>query len=189
MKTILTEPKDIRNAVNQFKDQIIKSATSQNKSKKNFHVGTSVLGIEYAIICHTDNLHVMIPDKERDERALLLFTLNPSTTNLSSDVEITLPLALNRSISGCFVKDGKNLLVCNRGRFTSFKSVIPSKITLDYFKDSIIAVNDFDRQSEVICIANLCSPNLFEEIIAFVKKVKHLKFKVKLDSQNKAKPY
>jgi hypothetical protein len=131
----------------------------------------------------------MIPDKERNERVLLLFTVNPSTTNLSSDVEINLPLGLDRTVSGCFVKNGKNLLICNRGRFTSFKSSIPPKIKLDYFKDSIISVDDFDQQSEVIYIANLCSPELIEEITAFVKKVKHLKFKVKLDYQNKVKPY
>jgi hypothetical protein len=189
MKTTLTEPKDIRNAINQFKDQIIKSATSQKKTEKNFHEGTSIVGIEYSIPCHTDTLYVMIPDKERNERVLLFFTVNPSTTNLSPDVEINLPLGLDRTVSGCLVKDGKNLLVCNRGRFTSFKSVIPMKITMEYFKDSIIAVNDFDKQSEVIFIANLSSPRLLEEIIALVKKVKHLKFKVKLDSQNKAKPY
>ena len=115
--------------------------------------------------------------------------MNPSTTNLSSDVEINLPLGLDRTVSGCFVKNGKNLLICNRGRFTSFKSSIPPKIKLDYFKDSIISVDDFDQQSEVIYIANLCSPKRIEEIIAFVKKVKHLKFKVKLDYQNKVKPY
>jgi len=131
----------------------------------------------------------MIPDKERNEQVLLLFTVNPSTTNLSPDVEINLPLGLNRSASCCFVKDGKNLLICSRGRFTSFKSSIPPKITLDYFKDSIIAVEDFDQHFEVIYIANLSSTKLIEEIIAFVKKAKHLKFKVKLESQNKVKPY
>jgi hypothetical protein len=189
MKTILTEPKDIRNAIDQFKDQIIKFATSQKKTEKNFQEGASIIGVEYCIPCHADTLYVMIPDKERNEKVPLSFTVNPSIASLASDVEINLPIGLNRSVSGCFVKDGKNLLICTRGRLTSFKSSIPTKITLNYFKDSIIAVEDFDQQFEVIYIANLNSPKVIEEIIAFVKKVKHLKFKVKLDSQNKAKPY
>ena len=189
MKTILTEPKDTRSAVNQLKDRIIQFSTSQKKTEKNFHKGASIIGIEYSIPCHKDTLYMMIPDKERNERVSLLFTVNPSITSLTSDVEIDLSLGLDRSVSGCFVKDGKNLLICNRGRFTSFKSTISMKITLDYFKDSIIAVKDFDQQSEVIYIANLSSPKLIEEIIAFVKKVKRLKFIIKLDSQNKVKPY
>jgi len=189
MKTILTEPKDIRSAIDQFKNKIIKSAISEKRTEKNFQEGASISGVEYCIPCHTDTLYVMIPDKERNEKVLLFFAVNPSTTNLSSDVEINLPLGLNRSVSGCVVKDGKNFLICNRGRFTSFKSTTPAKITLDYFKDSIITVEDFDQQFEVIYIANISSPKVIEEIIAFVKKVKHLKFKVKLDSQNKVKPY
>jgi len=189
MKTILTEPKDIRSAVNQLKDQIIKSATSQKKTEKNFHEGTSIIGIEYSIPCHKDTLYVMIPDKERNERVLLLFTVNSIITSLTSDMEINLPLGLDRTVSGCFIKDGKNLLICNRGRFTSFKSATPMKITLDYFKDSVISVNDNDKQTEVIFIVKLSAPKLLEEIIAFVKKVKQLKFKIRLDSQNKAKPY
>lgn len=189
MKTILTEPQDIRSAVNQFKDQIIKSSTSNKKTQKNFSEGASTIGIEYSIPCQQDILYVMIPDKEWKERVRLLFTLNPRTTNFTSDVEINLPLGLDRSISGCFVKDGDDMLICNRGRFTSFKSTISMKITLKYFKDSVIAVDDFDKQSEVIYIANLSSLTLIEEIIAFVKKVKQLKFKIKLDFQNKGMPY
>ena len=189
MKTILTELRDIRSAVNQFKDRIIKSATSEKKTEKNFSGGASTIGIEYSIPCQKDTLYVMIPDKERNEKVPLLFTVNPSITSLSSDVEINLSLGLDRSVSGCFVKDGKNLLICNRGRFTSFKSTISRKITLKYFKDSIITVDDFNEQSEVIYIANLSSPTVIGEIIAFVKKVKRLKFIIKLDSQNKVKPY
>ena len=121
----------------------------------------------------------MIPDNDWGGRIPLLFTLNPKTSSFTSDVEINMPLGLNRSVGGCFVKDNGALLICNRGRFTSFKSSIPKQTSLEFFKDSIIAVEDYDKSSEMIFIANLQSKDLVEQIASFVNQVKCLKGGIK----------
>jgi hypothetical protein len=130
----------------------------------------------------------MIPD-DWGERIPLLFTLNPKLSNFTSDVEINIPLGLNRSVGGCFVKEGEEILICNRGKFTSFKSSIPYKVSLEFFKDSLISVDDAGKDANVIQISELNSSSLVDEIAIFIKELKKLKFKIKIDSQNKGLPY
>ena len=189
MKTILTESQSIRDAVNQLKNQIITLAVSNKRSGKNFPGGVSTKGNEYSIPCSLGSLFVMIPDNDWNERIPLFFTLNPKTSDFITDIEIYLPLCLDRSVGWCLVMDNTEILICNRGRFTSFKSAIPYKTSLTFFRDSVISVDDSGKDAGVISIANLKSPDCIEQIALFVKKIKVLKRRIKIEAQNKSLPF
>ncbi|HPT71564.1 MAG TPA: hypothetical protein PLE74_04725 [Candidatus Cloacimonadota bacterium] len=175
MKTVLIEPQDIRRAINEFKDQITKGAVSTKRKETHFPGGAHTVGTEYTLTCSLGKLFVMIPDRDWGERIPLLFTLNPKTSNFTSDAEINIPLGLNRRVGGCIVEEDSAKFICNRGRFTSFKSSIPKQASLEFFKNSIISVVDGDKDANLICIADLSSPNLVEEIASFVNELKVLK--------------
>lgn len=189
MKNVITDPAKIEEAVSHIKSQVIKLAVKNKKTEKHFPGGLSTSGFEYKVPCSLGFLYVMLPDKYWNERIPLLFTLNPKSSNFTSDVEINMPLGLDRSVGGCFIEDGNDILICNRGRFTSFKSSIPINTSLTFFKDKVISVNDGGKDAEVIYIANLKSTECIDQIAAFVKKLKALKFRTKLDDQNNSLPY
>jgi hypothetical protein len=184
MKTIIIDPQENRRVANLLKSQLERISVGKRERDVDFPGGSYSKCAEYLLPCSEGKLYAMIPG-DWGERIPLLFTLNPKIANFTSDVEINIPLGLNRSVGGCFVNDSEEILICNRGRFTSFKSSIPYKVSLEFFKEQLISVNDAGKDANVIYITNLSSPSLVDEISIFVKRLKKLKFRIKIDSQNK----
>ena len=73
--------------------------------------------IEYAINCDEGLLYSMLPEADWKERVPFLFSLDPQVKNFTSDVEINLPLVLNRSVTGCLIRDGISVPVLTTATF------------------------------------------------------------------------
>ena len=185
MDYILLEPDEIVETNRWFRNSVMSNSIESRKVTRHFAGGDSSGGIEYTLNCQYGKFMVMFPDKERwNERIPNLFSLNPKGSDYTSDVEINIPVGLNRSVGGCFVKNTDEILICNRGVFTSYKSSIRKEISLQHFKDSIIHVQDGDRESDIIMIANLTESDFIDQLALFTKELKKLKFKIKVEIQN-----
>lgn len=171
MKEIIIEPREVREAANQFRELIRKAAKSYIKKEMSFPGGGSSNGTEYTIEGTFGKLLVNIPDKPWNERLPHLFVLNPKTKIYTSDLEINVYLGLNRFVSGCYVKFDEEISICHRGRFTIYKSPISKRKAFEYFEKRVITIEDGEKISEVIEIAKLSSPNLINQLAQFVKEV------------------
>jgi len=190
MDYILFEPDEIIETNRWFRSSVISNSIDNRRVTRHFAGGDSSAGFEYTLNCKNGKFMVMFPDKELwNERIPNLFSLNPKGSDYTSDVEINIPLGLDRSVGGCYVKSGDAILICNRGKFTSYKSSIQKEISLNHFKDSIIHVQDGDRESDVIMIANLTNPDFIDQLALFTKELKKLKFKIKVEIQNNRPQY
>lgn len=180
MKSILTDKKEITHAVELLRRKIRTAFPNAMQDKIGFPGGGTASGVRYSATTSLGTLTVMIPNKHFWNRRIPhLINLNPSQGIHAPDVELNIPLSLNRTVSACCVRDGKDILICSRGKFTVFKAAVPKDQSMRFFREWLISVVDGDRQAEVIPVAALSSPALADQIAAFVSQVKMLKEKYK----------
>jgi hypothetical protein len=174
MKTLITDPLEIRRAANQLRGQLEKLGAFIREREIKFPGGMYSDCVEHLLNCSQGKLYAMFTE-DWGERIPFLFSLNPRTKDFTSDVEINFPLGLDRRVNGCFVKEGDKISICHRGRFTKSTSSIPKIVALHYFKESLIPIDDAGKDAQVILISSLGSTNLTDEIVNFLINVKGLK--------------
>ncbi|HPD57620.1 MAG TPA: hypothetical protein PKW17_10310 [Smithellaceae bacterium] len=180
MRSVLTKKNEITSAVHYFRQKIRTAFSEAKKVEIGFPGGGQSSGVEYSAITSHGMITIMIPDKKMwNQRIPHLVNLNPSAKRHAPDVELNIPMKLDRNVSACYVQDGKDILICSRGKFTVFKSPILKPLVLDYFREWLIPVQDGDRETLMIPVAALSSPGLSEQIAEFVSQVKLLKEKYK----------
>ena len=186
MKAVLTNKNEITFAV-QLLRQKIRSEFSETKNLEfGFPGGGKAFGTEYSAITSHGRLTIMIPDEKLwNQRIPHLVNLNPSDKKHAPDVELNIPLKLDRNVSACCVQDGSDILICSRGKFTVFKAAVSKHLAMGFFREWLTPAQDGDRETTLIPIAALSSPELSEQIAEFVSQVKLLKSKFREGSLEK----
>jgi len=186
MRYVMRDEKEIKLAVDKLRNKIKEEFREIKKNAKLiFPGGGETIGTIYSTETSYGKLFIMIPNQKLwNNRVPHLVNLN-SINKKSPDVEINIPLKLDRRVSTCVVKDVNDFLICSRGKLTVYKSAIPKNLTMNYFNKWIIDVYDGDKKIELIPIAALSSPNLSELIAQYVKQVQSIKQEFKKSKLNK----
>ena len=191
MKEILIEPQRIRDAINQFRNIITKSAIETKRAPRTFRGGGYTVGVEYTLESSLGKFLVLLPDEDRWSEGVVphLFNLKPKGNNYTTDVELNIPMGLDRSVGGCYIIDDKNLFIGNRGIFTVINSRVKKQVVMKCFEDLVVRVQDYDKESEIIEIASLSDDDCIEKLAKFTHRIKKLKFKIKIENQDKGMPF
>lgn len=96
---------------------------------------------------------------------------------LSPDVELNIPEAHDRRVSGLYAKDANGeIWLCSRGLFTAFRGRIKrDTITFPYFEKWLYKIDDEGKSLQIIPVCSLSSPTIFDDIAAFTTAVQKLK--------------
>lgn len=175
MKFIVTNKKDIASSVAIFKKKISALSETPEKREWTFPNGTKDIFLTYAITTNLGELSVAIP-KRTESGQNHYFALGDK---LTPAVEVNIPMGLNRKVSGAYVKHGKQILICHRGRFTAYRGPIRKEISFAYFEKWLVTVEDNDKQSSLITITSLESSSLANDIAEFVSAVSDMKAQIK----------
>mgnify|MGYP000870985250 CR=1 FL=1 len=178
MKTIISNRSEASSAVAKFKRCAESAATGSRVTEWAFPNGEKAKCETYTVQTVLGELLVAIPKKWNDRQAHL-FALNHPGGALAPDVEINIPDTLDRKVSGAYVKNGKEILICHRGGFTAYRGKIPKEISHAYFSKWMYEVRDGDRDSSMIGVASLGSPSMADDIAEFVAAVSEMKTQFK----------
>lgn len=178
MKTTISSKSEASAAVAKFKKCIESSATTVKTTEWAFPNGEKASCQTYSVPTVLGELLVAIPKKWKGRQAHL-FALNYLGGILAPDVEINIPDNLDRKVSGAYVRNGKEILICHRGGFTAYRGKIPKEISHAYFGKWMYQVSDGDRDSSMIGVASLGSNTMADEIAEFVAAVSEMKAQFK----------
>jgi hypothetical protein len=174
MKRILDSERETRRAVEQFRGRIRELAGQAESMEWGFPDGNRAFNPTYTLNSKLGPIHIGVPESWNTRIPHLLRF--PKENGLPSpDVEVNIPKALNRSVSGVYVAAGDSLWLCTRGAFNAFRGAIPREITFAHFREWLVDVRDGDRQAQVIPVAALGSNSLADELAEFMQAVIDLK--------------
>lgn len=179
MAQVIDQEKSIQVAINKFRKLIKDRAIDSKVLQWAFPNGEKANLKTYTLNTPHGILGVGIPKNKWNTRVPHLFTLSMDASVISPDVEINIPLKLDRSISGVYVKNGKDIWLCSRGDFTAYRGKIKRDITFSYFDKWLLDVEDGEKIASIIPIAALTSPNIESQIANFVSSVNELKARYK----------
>ena len=175
MPRVITEEKYIKDSIKRFRNYI--KINSKNSKIRDwvFPNGDRVELNTFVIDTKVGELYIGISDKW-DTKISHVFKLNPEKgKELSPNVEINIPLKLNRSISGVYIERDKDIWLCSRGHFNAFRGKIKKEIVFNYFDKWVIEAEDGPIMSKFIPVAALSSPNISAQIASFISKLQVLK--------------
>lgn len=181
MKSVITQQGELISSISAFKTKIQKISASSSKREWAFPNGEKNTCETFVVKTNLGTLLVGFPKKWNSRQAHLL-SLNNRGPALSPDVEINIPNGLNRNVSGVYVKDGKEILICHRGRFTAYRGSIQKDYSLGFFKKWLVTVDDNHKTNELITVASLSSPSLVDDLALFVNTVSEMKDQFKSDT-------
>lgn len=179
MAQVIEQEKHIKTAIRQFRRLIEDSSFENHVFQWAFPNGEKADVKTYKLRTSSGILGVGIPDRQWNNRIPHLFTLSLDVSPKSPDVEINIPLSLDRRVSGVYVKNGEDIWLCSRGRFTAYRGKIKSDIALAYFDKWLVEVEDGGRTTTIIPVAALTSPDITNQIANFVSSVHELKERYK----------
>ena len=173
MYEIIEQHDDILEAVGKFRNLIRGYSIEDDVKVWSFPTQGEYSIRTYKLSSPHGDLAVGLPKDPLDGRFLHLFTALTDAESLSPQVEINIHSGAKQSVSGLYVKDGKNILLCTKGKFHHIKT----EIALAHFSDRLIDIQDANKISSVIVVGELGSPNFVEKMVDFVKGVVDLKKK------------
>ncbi len=179
MAQVIEQERSIQTAIRKFRKLIEDNSYEHQVLEWAFPNGEKDNLTTYKLKTSYGILGVGIPDRQWNNRTPHLFTLSMDASVISPDVEINIPLTLNRNVSGVYVKNGKDIWLCSRGDFTAYRGKIKRDITFSYFDKWLIDITDGEKSAKVIPIAALTSPNIANQIANFVASVNELKERYK----------
>lgn len=171
---VLVGPNEITFAIKSFRKMIKEKFKGPLISHRTFPQGERVKVEEYWADTKYGKLAIALPLEDWDNRVPHLITLGSSDAT-APDVELNIPLGLDRRVSGVYVKINEDIWLCSRGSFTSYRSAIKKDLALSHFTKWLITVQDVDRDTDVIPIGAISSPYIVNQILEFVQHVKKLK--------------
>ena len=174
MPQVLVDTNKITSAIESFRKIIKEQFTGPLRSYRTFPQGERVYVEEYWADTKYGKLTIALPLEDWNTRVPHLITLG-SFDATAPDVELNIPLGLDRRVSGVYVKNNEDIWLCSRGKFTSYRSAIKKDLTLSHFAKWLITVQDVDRDTEVIPVGAISSPYIVNQISEFVQHVKKLK--------------
>lgn len=103
--------------------------------------------------------------------------------SLSPDVELNIPKAHDRRVSGLYAKDANGeIWLCSRGSFTAGRGRIPRDISFSHFDKWLYEIDDEGELRPIIPVCSLSSPTIFDDIATFTTAVQELKKRYKDES-------
>lgn len=188
MAQIIEQKTNIRSAIQKFR-KIIKEASFENEVLQwAFPNGEKANLKTYKLNTRYGTLGVGIPKDQWNTRVPHLFTLSLNASTISPDVEINIPLTLDRRVSGVYVKKGDDIWLCSRGMFTAYRGKIKRELTFAHFDKWLLDVDDASKTAYIIPIAALTSPDIANQIANFVLSVNELKEKYKNEDIEEVSP-
>lgn len=179
MAQIIEQEQSIQDAIQKFR-KLIKDASFENEVLQWVFPNGEKADIEtYKLNTSHGTLGVGIPEHQWSNRVPHLFTLSLEASVISPDVEINIPLTLNRRVSGVYVRKENDIWLCSRGMFTAYRGRIKRELTFSYFDKWLLDVDDGDKIASIIPVAALTSPDISNQIANFVLSVNDLKEKHK----------
>jgi hypothetical protein len=175
MREILTRKRDIVAAVGRFRRAVAAHSASVRRAEWIFRDGKRALLSTHTIDTRAGRLLVGLPAKASDPTPHL-FRLDREEGDLAPDVELNVPLKLDRKYSGVYarVEDGA-LCLCTRGVFTAYPGRVPRELAFLHFEKWLIDVADGDAQGRVIPVVALDAPTLGDDLVEFLGAVMALK--------------
>ena len=170
MLEVMTEKAGIENALRKFRKRVAFISGKPVNVKWSFPSGNSVVSQTYSFQSGRGEIRMGFPGIW-DGRAVHLFALDPKGNSLVPDVEVNIPLKLDRRVSGVCARNGDEIWLCTRGRFTSHRNPIPVMKTFSHFQPWLVDMIDVDRKTQVIPVAALEDRNLANDIGEFVNAV------------------
>ena len=175
MREILTRKRDIAAAVGRFRRAVAAHSASVRRAEWIFRDGKRMLLSTYTIDTRAGRLLVGLPAKASDPTPHL-FRLDREEGDLAPDVELNVPLTLDRKYSGVYARamDG-SLCLCTRGVFTAYPGRVPRELAFLHFEKWLIDVVDDGARGRVIPVAALDAPTLGDDLVEFLGAVMALK--------------
>lgn len=174
MREILTKDTEIKKSISKFRSILANKATERKKREWTFPNGERDKFQTFSLLTTEGTLFVGIHDRWNN-RVPHLFCLEREGRALSPDVELNIPLGIDRSVSGVYLRDTKDVWLCTRGGFTSFRGKIKREVAFKHFEKWLVDVSDDGKYARVIPVASLSSPTMVEDIAQFVQAVISLK--------------
>jgi hypothetical protein len=177
MREILTRKREIAAAVGSFRRAIADIAPTPRKAEWTFPNGERLTLTTYALATRSARLMVGLPLRAAG-RVPHLFHLERDEATLTPDVELTVPIALDRRQSGVYVRDGAATLLATRGSFSASGGKIARERVFRHFAKWLLPARDGNAQASVIPLVAVDSPTLGADLMAFVRAV--ILFKIAL---------
>ena len=174
MREILTRKRDIAAAVGQFRRTIAAIAAPPRKAEWVFPNGERLNVNTYVVSTRSARLFIGLPLRAAG-RIPHLFHLDRDEPALTPDVELTVPVGLDRRQSGVYVRDDAITLLATRGSFSASRGKIPRERVFRYFAKWLIPARDGAEEAMVIPVAAADAPALAGDLIAFVEAAIMLK--------------
>jgi len=177
MPSTMVEEEQIKKAIKRFKTRIKKELTKGQVRNCTFQNGGSIEGQEFYTETKNGRLSIVIPSHKwgYDDRDLFYVALNSENGRFTPNTELNIPYGLNRYIQTCLVKDGKNIMICHRGKFTVGNGSLTKQKGLEHFENKTILIDDGGKEIWVTRITKLTSKYFAEEIAEFTFEVNVLK--------------
>jgi hypothetical protein len=179
MRKILTKDTEIKKSISIFRSILAKTAIEKKKREWTFPNGERDTFETFSLNTTEGTLLVGIHDRWNN-RVPHLFCLEREGRALSPDVELNIPLGLDRSVSGAYLRDTKDVWLCTRGSFTSFRGKIKREVAFKHFDKWLVDVLDDGKAALVIPVASVSSPTMVEDLAQFVQAVISLKEDLKM---------
>ncbi|MCG6400142.1 hypothetical protein [Vibrio fluvialis] len=177
MKTICTESANSK-AINKFRASLKTLSSEVGYMEWGFPNGERDEFLTYTLETTLGSIQVGLPEKW-STRIPHLIRFVKDQGPPSPDVEINIPLALDRKVSGLYVDTGTEVLLCSRGLFTSFRGKIRKELALSHFDKWLQKIEDSGQAATVIPVCSLSSESMAEDIASFAKAVISLKESLK----------
>lgn len=174
MKTLVT-PKDNSKALRSFRAKLREIAGKPKELEWRFPNGSRGKYPTYLVKTYLDKLEIGVPEGwEARNPHLIRFAQRQGP--LSPDVELNIPEAHNRRVSGLYAKHANGeIWLCSRGLFTAFRGKIKRDISFSHFEKWLYEIDDEEKLLQIIPVCSLSSPTIFDDIADFTDAVRELK--------------
>jgi hypothetical protein len=166
-------------AVIDFQKRIRNELVFKGQRTLSFPGGVPCTGNNFEAITPYGQLWITIGSDDKTlKRYLHLINLNPGTGQIASDFEINIPKFHDKRISTLLVKNRENRYICNRAKFTVYKTSCKKSIVLVHFDKNygnVIEVLETGKVISVIKVADIDSAQLFNDIALFTLQLKKFK--------------
>ena len=180
MKTLVT-PEDNSKALGLFRRKLKNISYKREKLEWRFPNTGGRQGKypTYLVKTYLGELQIGVPERWGGRNPHLI-RFAQRQGSLSPDVELNIPKAHNRRVSGLYSKDANGeIWLCSRGSFTAFRGRIPRDISFSYFDKWLYEIDDKGELLQIIRICSLSSPKIFNHIATFTIAVQELKKRYK----------
>jgi len=176
MREILIRTRDIAAAVARFRRAMAELDAHPRKAEWVFPNGGRATLATYTITTRGGRLLVALPARAgAGRRVPHLLRLDRDDGGLTPDIEINIAPALDRKVSGVYLRDGKSLWLATRGRFTAYRGTLPRERVFRHFEKWLVDATDGDACAQVIPVAAIDSATLGDDLADFVRAVVALK--------------